>query len=69
MKVTLEYVLPEDQEEFDMATAGKSMHCVLWDILQNLRTKIKHGNIEENTAYEEIQEMIIGAMDDHNVSL
>lgn len=43
MKATIEYSLPDDQIEFDMATNGHKMHSVLWDLDQWLRGNTKYA--------------------------
>ena len=43
MKAILEFNLPEDDHEFEMATSGSKFHSVLWDMDQYLRSKIKYA--------------------------
>ena len=40
-KAILEFNLPEDSHEFDMATQGSNMYSVLWEMDQWLRTQYK----------------------------
>lgn len=43
-KVTLNYNLPEEQEEFKRAIEGMDAHLCLWDIAQDIfRPARKHG--------------------------
>lgn len=42
MKAILEFQLPEDSHEFDMATQGTSMHSALWEMDQWLRAQYKY---------------------------
>jgi len=42
MKATLEFNLPEDHIEFEMAVNGSKMHSVLWEMDQWLRTQYKY---------------------------
>ena len=42
MKAILEFNLPEDSHEFDMATQGLNMHSVLWEMDQWLRAQYKY---------------------------
>lgn len=44
MKATLEFQLPRDRAEFNMANGGAGFHSVLWDMDQWLRGKIKYGS-------------------------
>ena len=47
MKATLEFNLPEDHIEFEMATNGSKMHSVLWEMDQWLRAQYKYMPDEE----------------------
>ena len=47
MKAILEFNLPEESHEFDMATQGSKMHLVLWEIDQWLRAQYKYMPDEE----------------------
>ena len=42
MKATLEFNLPEDHIEFEMAVNGSKMHSVLWEMDQWLRQQYKY---------------------------
>ena len=43
MKAILEFNLPEDEEQFNVASKGMDWALVVWDIDQLLRNKLKHG--------------------------
>ena len=47
MKAILEFNLPEDHIEFEMATNGSKMHSVLWEMDQWLRAQYKYMPDEE----------------------
>jgi hypothetical protein len=72
MKATLEYNLPEDQIEFDMATKGHRMHSVLWELDQWLRsnTKYSHDGMheEEIKAYYACRDRLRELMADNNLN-
>jgi len=42
MKATLEFNLPEDHIEFELAVNGSKMHSVLWEMDQWLRAQYKY---------------------------
>ena len=42
MKATLEFNLPEDHIEFEMAVNGSKIHSVLWEMDQWLRAQYKY---------------------------
>ena len=42
MKATLEFNLPEEEEQFDVATKAMDWVLLAWDIDQFMRNKIKY---------------------------
>ena len=52
MKAILEFNLPEDKEEFDVASKGMDWALVAWDMDQLLRNKLKYGKLLPNTRTE-----------------
>jgi len=52
MKATLEFNLPEDQDEFNFSTRGSNYYIILWDIDQWLRSKMKHDDTLTDGQYE-----------------
>lgn len=42
MKATLEFNLPEDRNDFELATKGSKWYSVVWDMDQWLRSQYKH---------------------------
>ena len=42
MKAILEFNLPEDQSDFDLAVDGAKAHVVLWEMDQWLRKQYKY---------------------------
>ena len=47
MKAILEFNLPEDQHEFDLAANGAKAQVTLWEMDQWLRTQYKYMTDEE----------------------
>ena len=43
MKANLEYNLPEDQQEFNVAIKGMDWALLAWDIDQSIRSLLKHN--------------------------
>jgi hypothetical protein len=58
--VTLRFMLPEEQSEFDAARQGSEAKRVLWEIDQHCRSLVKHGEPSSETRQfaERIREMI-----------
>lgn len=48
MKATLEFNLPEDQNEFEYATKGSEMFLILWNVKQEYRKLMKYHDLTEN---------------------
>jgi hypothetical protein len=82
MKATLSFNLPEDTEDFELASKARDLHCALWDIAQEVfRPARKHGYsnetlyklVEDNENSEEIismlEKMFYEILDKHNISL
>ena len=47
MKATLEFNLPEDNEEFEIASKAMDWSILAWDIDQFIRNKIKYEQDRE----------------------
>lgn len=71
MKAKLEFNLPDDQNEFDMAVQGGNMYAALWDISQELRTLWKYEELseEEWKMVERIRDKFYEILGDHQISL
>lgn len=72
MKAILEFNLPDDQEDFKMATNAVSWYAVCWDLDQELRAKTKYASDDlpqdKYDAYQEIRELLREYMSDRNIS-
>jgi hypothetical protein len=44
MKAILEFNLPEDQREFEIANQSKDMLCIIGNLEDTLRSYIKYGH-------------------------
>lgn len=61
MKATLEFNLPEEQVEFNLAVNGNKWSFVAWKIDQELRSKIKYSESiteEQRDIYQEVRNLI-----------
>ena len=72
MKATLEFNLPDDQDEFVLATNGLKFWSVLWELDQSLRSKTKYAPDslpqDKYDAYQEIREELRELMSNNNIS-
>ena len=73
MKAILEFNLPEDQNEYQMANDASNMFNALWDMSQWLRKQNKHipdnvSDTELNTL-EKCREEFINVLINNNINL
>ena len=52
MKATIEFNLPEEEEQFNAANKGMDWALLAWDVDQLLRDKLKYGKLLPNTKAE-----------------
>ena len=73
MKAILEFNLPDDQEDFDLATNAIKFWHTLWELDQDLRAKTKYASDDlpqdKYDAYQEVRDKLHELMTDNNVSL
>lgn len=71
MKATLEFNLPDDDQEFILANNALNFWRVLYDLDQELRTKTKYASDDlpqdKYDAYQEIRYRIHELMNENNV--
>lgn len=72
MKAILEFNLPDDQVEFDLANNGRNFWSVLWELDQDLRAKTKYAPDDlpqdKYDAYQEIRDKLYELLSENNVS-
>ena len=72
MKATLEFNLPDDQDDFVLATNGLKFWSVLWELDQSLRSKTKYAPDslpqDKYDAYQEIRDELRELMIENNVT-
>ena len=64
MKAILEFNLPEDNQEFELASKALKMYGTLWDFDVWLRTEIKYNDKEH---YEPAREKLREIMNDNRI--
>jgi len=73
MKAILEFNLPEDQSDFDLAVNGAKAKVALWDMDQWLRSQTKYApdDMSEDTykAFELCREQLHEFVHDNNINL
>jgi vacuolar-type H+-ATPase catalytic subunit A/Vma1 len=72
MKAILEFNLPDDQVEFDLANNGRKFWSVLWELDQDLRAKTKYAPDDlpqdKYDAYQEVRDKLYELMSEDNIS-
>ena len=72
MKAILEFKLPDDHQEFNLANNALNFWTVLWELDQDLRTKTKYAPDDlpqdKYDAYEEIRDKLRELMTESNVN-
>jgi len=73
MKAILEFNLPDDQQDFQLASNSMKFWSVLYELDQDLRAKTKYAPDDlpqdKYDAYEEVRDMLHELMRDNNISL
>ena len=72
MKAILEFNLPEDKVDFDLALQGSDWKHVCWEMDQLLRKHIKYNedlSEEQLRVYEGVREELYGFMVENKVDL
>jgi len=73
MKAILEFNLPDDQQDFQLASNAMKFWSVLYELDQDLRSKTKYAPVDlpqdKYDAYEEVRDMLHELMRNENISL
>lgn len=71
-KAILEFNLPEDNQEFLLATKGLDFWSVLWELDQDLRAKTKYAPDDlpqdKYDAYQEVRDKLYELMSESNIT-
>lgn len=70
MKAKLEFDLPEEQVEFNLAINASNWSHVVWKLDQDLRGKIKYSESitdEQRDTYQEVRSLLHEFMAEQNV--
>lgn len=72
MKAILEFNLPDDQEDYDMANKAVSYKVALWEISQYLRSEVKYNEQLSADAYDQVvklREKFHDILNDNTINL
>ena len=69
MNAILQFILPEEQQEFQLAIRAAEWHSVVWEIDQKLRSYLKYGHTfkSANEVLEEVRKFLHEEMNDRNL--
>jgi hypothetical protein len=70
LKAILEFNLPEDRVEYDMANNASNYHNTLWEFDQKLRAIIKYDDkdFDQETA-QKIRDLLYEKMNENNINI
>lgn len=66
MKATLEFNLPEEQEEFDLVNQARSLYLVIFELEDYLRDLTKYKNIETINV-DDLRQKIVNLKLEYNI--
>ena len=73
MKAILEFNLPDDRQDFELASNAMKFWSVLYELDQELRTKTKYAPDDlpqdKYDAYQEVRELLHDLMRNENIGL
>ena len=73
MKAILEFNLPDDQQDFNLAVNAMKFWDVLYELDQDLRSKTKYAPDDlpqdKYDAYQEVRDLLYELMSNNNISL
>jgi hypothetical protein len=73
MKAIIEFELPQDQEEYEMANNASKMYTALWDIRQLFRSTLKYNttglNDEQLEQWEAMRGEFFDILDNNDLKL
>jgi hypothetical protein len=72
-KATIEYNLPEEQDEFETANNASKYYSVLWELDQYLRNFVKYPSDKEDPIFTDtmakVRDELWRLMREHNLDL
>jgi len=69
MKATLEFNLPDDEDQHLAAVKGMDWQMALWDVDQKLREIVKHGDDETRAEWaQELRDFIYEQLNDRGLT-
>jgi hypothetical protein len=72
MKATIEFNLPDDQNEYELANNASKWYSICWDIKQEIRKNLKYNDKlteEEYKIYEQLYDKLHELLNDNGLSL
>lgn len=71
MKITMEFNLPEDKDDYDLHNNASNMFCILVELDSFLRSKLKYEelNNDQYTSFEIARNHLYALLDDKGVKL
>lgn len=67
-KYIIEFTLPEEREEFEIAIQAGKFHSALWDLSNEIRSRTKHLD-DKSTTWDEVRELFHEVLNESGVEL
>lgn len=68
MKSILEFNLPEDKDDFDMAVKAPNYYNALWDLSNKIRGLDKYED-KESITIDELRKLFYDTLEDNDIQL
>ena len=70
-KITIEFTLPEEENEYKVMSKAQDAQRMLWDLSQQLRSWYKHGHDfkDADDALDKIREEFYKLVNEHDVNI
>lgn len=73
MRARLDFNLPEEQTDFNLAVKAPNLYSVLWELDSYLRAKTKYAQEEDNDieiqTYDKVRTWLHNELSGHNIDL
>ncbi len=71
MQITMTFLLPDDQRDYEIATQAPKVQSFLWDFSQQLRSwyKYHHDFKDADDALDKIREEFYRLLNHHNIDI
>ena len=72
MKATLQFNLPDDREEYELANNASKWYSICWDMKQEIRKNLKYNDKlteEQNNVYQSLYDYLHEKLSEYGLDL